>query len=285
MWRWTAAWTIALTVVIYGCVNHDQFGLGENEGNTDDDDMADDDMGDDDSSEVPPGDWYFYQLEISLEAIGATEGGDANTMINVTYFGEDEDYICGRQLRFRSTYAWGPDQGDDLYNYADEVITFDEAEETGGDCPADYDIDPDDLMALWEWQIHPLIFVSCDTVLSDEKLAAQPVTLEEFIWEGELGDGTFGFFCEAIGPAFEYFHHTGPAEGVWLRPGSPGDLLEYEKAEFNYFEPADTSNVEVWMFFGFSVASDKNKAEPLQGLEGNYEILPLWDWVIAREEE
>ncbi len=285
MARWFAVALAALLLAAFGCLNHDNFGLGQNQGNTDDDDFGDDDtsvLDDDDSSDPhPPGDWESYKLEITFDAIGGTGGGDANTYIELTYFDETEDYICGRQLAFRSTYTYGTNQDDQIYEWADEVITFDSAEETGGDCPSDYDVTPTELMEMWEWQVHPLTFVSCDSVEASATLGAVPVTLEEFIWQGEWGDGTFDFFCEKIGPAAVYFYHTGPHEGVWLRPGQPGALDEY--AEFNYFEPADSSNVDVWMFYGFSVAEEYNKAEPTAGLEGPYRVVPLWPWIYTRD--
>lgn len=280
MARWIAVALAALLVALYGCLDHDNFGLGQNQGNTDDDDFGDDDtaLGDDD---LPPGDWETYQLEIRFDAIGGTDGGDANAYIDLTYFDDDKDRICGRQLSFRATYTYGTDQNDQIYEWADEVVSFDSAEETGGDCPSDYDVSPEDLMEMWEWQVHPLTFVSCDSVTASDTLSAVPVTLEEFIWQGEWGDGTFEFFCDKIGPAAVYFYHTGPHEGVWLRPGKPGDLDEY--AEFNYFEPSNNSNVDVWMFYGFSVAEEFNKAEPIDGLEGEYRVVPLWPWIFTRD--
>jgi len=285
MARWIAIALAALLAALWGCLDHDNFGLGRNQGNTDDDDFGGDDdtwVGDDDFTPLPPGDWETIKVEVNFDTTGATDGGDGNTYVALDYMDEDQDYICGRQLKYRSTYTYGQNQGDQIFQYADEVLTFNSGEETGGNCPADYDVSADELMTMLEWKLHPLIFVSCDSVDADPTLAAMPVTLEEFIWEGEWGDGTFEFFCAKIGPAAVYFFHTGPHEGVWLRPGHPGDLDEY--AEFNYFEPVDSTNVDVWMFYGFSVAEEYNESEPIEGLAGEYRIVPLWEWILTRDD-
>ncbi len=110
---------------------------------------------------------------------------------------------------------------------------------------------------------------------------------EYIIWE-TLGDGSFNFFCEIVCPAAEYFHETGPCEGVWLIPGEEGDLEE--NGEFSYFSPDETNNVEVCMFNGFAAAETCNEDEdveangPTVGLEGQYRLVPLWPWTIEIDE-
>ncbi len=275
----------ALAMLTVGCEGWDGFGLGQGQGDPDDDDVADDD--DDDDTEEPLPDWANYELEIWFEAVGGTEGGDSNVYVTQTFYSEDGEFVCGKNFTFRADYTYGTNQSDEFFEYADEVLTFTEGEVTSDDCDEDDPVTGDEQMEEWEWVIHPLIFVSCDQVMADEDLGSIGITTGDFIWQGEWGDGTFSFFCDKIGPAATYFFHTGDHEAVWLLPGHPGDLDAYEKkskkgeveVEFNYFEPLNPENVEVWYFYGFSVAEDTNKNEPTDGLEGTYEIIPLWPWI------
>ena len=282
MTRYLAIGWVGLALLLNGCVDRDGFGLGQNTDDDDNDATGDDDSADDDTEE-PPGPWDYYELEAWFDATGGPDGGDANVYLTQFYYEDSGEGLCGRTFTFRADYTYGRDQGDDLFGYADEVITFTSGDDTGTDCPDDYDVGANALMDIWEWQIHPMLFVSCDSVVDDPELGETPITLEPFIWQEEITDGTFYDFCELIGPAASYFFHTGPHEAIWLVPGAPGDLEQYEDVAFDYFAPPDTTNVASWMFYGFSVATDDNKNEPTEGLEGTYEIVPLWFWIIEKE--
>jgi len=287
MARFAAIGWMGVAVLLVGCPDRDDFGLGQNTDDDDDDIMGDDDSADDDTENIP-GPWTYYGLDIAFEATGGTGGGDANVYITQTYYDGEEigmgDYLCSRDLEFRTVYTYGRDQDPEIFGYADEILTWTSGEETRTDCYEGYDTTVEDLMDEWQWKVNPLVFVSCDSVLADPELLDMEITLDPFIWQEEVTDGTFHDFCELIGPAASYFFHTGLHEAIWLMPGSWGDLAEFEDVEFNYFAPADTSNVEVWMFYGFSVAAADNKDEPIEGLEGTYEIVPLWLWYYPKEE-
>jgi len=276
---------MALALLLTGCPQRDQFGLGQNTDDDDDDVTGDDDSADDDTN--LPGPWDYYGLEISIEAVGGPDGGDAYVYILQTYFegvAGEGDYLCSRDLEFRSVYTYGQEQGDQIYNYADEVLTFTEGDEPRTDCYEGYDTPAEELVTEWEWTLNPLIFVSCESVLADPELTETQITLEPFIWQEEITDGTFHDFCELLGPAATYFFHTGPHEAIWLLPGRDGDLDLFEEVPFDYWAPVDTSNVEVWMFYGFLMADETNKNEPIDGLEGGYQVVPFWPWYFEKEE-
>ncbi len=277
---------LGAAVAVFGCLDDDRFGLGGEWDDDDDDDTgADDDMWDDDDSADDdfPGDWDFYTIEVdSFEATGGTSGGDANVYVYQTYFDEWGDMLCGINYKMRSTYTYGTNQGDDLFEWADEVIRWDEGVVEYMSCPEEWAVDPNAVATSWEWVVHPMLFVSCDQVNGGSDVS-EVYLGEDIIWE-TLGDGTFNFFCEIVCPAAEYFHDTGPCEGVWLIPGAAEDLVDY--GEFSYFAPEDESNVDVWMFNGFAAAEAWNEDEdpeangPTDGLEGQYRLVPLWPWTI-----
>ncbi len=281
-----AVGTLTVLLVVIGCLDPDDFGLGGEWDDDDDDDAsADDDMMDDDSAgdDDFPGDWDYYTIEVqSFEATGGTSGGDANVYVYQTYFDEWGDMLCGINYKMRSTYTYGTNQSDDIFEYADEVVTWNEGVVEYMTCPEEWAVDPNAVSEAWEWVVHPMVFVSCDQII-DGSGASEMYVGEDIIWE-TLGDGTFQFFCEIVCPAAEYFHETGQCEGVWLIPGTEGDLEDY--GEFNYFTPDQSDNVEAWMFNGFAAAETWNEDEdpemngPTVGLEGQYRLVPLWPWTI-----
>ena len=280
-------WLGLLALIFCGCPDRAQFGLGQNQGNTDDDDDNDDngsgdDDDDDDSADAPPGDWAYYTVNLTFMTTGGVDGGDALVFVGITYYDEGLEWICGSTFTMEADYSYGQDQGAELFEFSDEILTWTGGEKTSSDCPADYDMTATELMDFWEWKLHPMIFVSCDSVLGDAELAELRVTESEFIWQGELGDGDFEFFCETIGPAATYFYQTGEHEGLWMVPSVAGALDSAAEAALTYFEPEDSSNVPTWVFTGFAVAGLENKFEPLEGLEGGYEMVSLWPTLYTR---
>ncbi len=277
---------LAAALIVVGCLDDDRFGLGGEWDDDDDNDTgADDDMFDDDSAgdDDFPGDWEYYTIEVSsFEATGGTSGGDANVYVYQTYFDEWGDMLCGINYKMRSEYTYGTNQGDDLYPWADEVLTWTEGVVEYMTCPEQWAVDPNAVSEAWEWVVHPMLFVSCDQI-RDGSDASDTYLGEDIIWE-TLGDGTFSFFCDIVCPAAEYFNDTGPCEGVWLIPGETDDLEEY--GDFSYFAPDQTDNVEAWMFNGFAAAESWNEDEdpmlngPTAGLEGQYRLVSLWPWTI-----
>jgi hypothetical protein len=278
--RW---WSVAVLVALAGlagCPDEGGFALSPV------DDDSTDSADDDDSAKEPPamtGDWDRYRLFISLTTEGATEGGPANASVQVWYFmGSDE--ICLRVLTFEASYHYGPGQSDQYFGWVDESLEFESAAISSDDCPEDWTIDLDALIEQWRWVVHPLIFVSCDQVYATPELAEIYIGPDE-VWAGEWdGEWTFETYCSHVGPAAAYFHSTGATEGVWLVPARPQDVLLMGK-DFETFAPADTSNVEAWLVFGFLAAHNSNKAEPgVPGLEGVYTITPAAPWDFLRED-
>ncbi len=280
---------LAVALIVGGCRDEESFVLGTDSDDDDDDDtfadddddtMDDDTTGDDDF----PGDWSYYTIEVtSFEATGGTSGGDANVYVYQTYFDESGDMLCGINYKMISDYTYGTNQGEDLFEWADEVITWTEGVVEYMSCPEEWAVDPNAVTAAWLWIVHPMIFVSCDQVRGGADVSGMYLG-EDIIWEN-LGDGTFSFFCDVVCPAAEYFNDTGLCEGIWLIPGGEGDLEEH--GVFEYFSPGRTDNVDVWMFNGFAAAETWNEDEdpgaagPTVGLEGQYRLIPLWPWTVT----
>ena len=282
-----AAGLLVVGLVVVGCLDPEDFNLGGNLGDDDDDDTNadDDDMMDDDSAGDDDfvGDWEYYTIEVtSFEATGGTSGGDASVWVYQTYFDDGGDMLCGINYKMISDYTYGTNQGDDLFEWADEVITWTEGVVENMTCPEQWAVDPNAVATAWEWVIHPMIFVSCDQVRGGNGVSGLYLG-EDIIWE-TLGDGTFSFFCDVVCPAAEYFNDTGLCEGIWLIPGEDGDLEDY--GDFSYFSPDRTDNVQAWMFNGFAAAETWNEDEdpavdgPTEGLEGQYRLVPLWPWTV-----
>jgi len=221
---------------------------------------------------------FGFMLEVEFNALGGEAGGAA--LVDYQHVMIDEDYneVCRIIFEFDADYTYGNDQADSLWGHIDEVITFTGGGETFSSCPeawALYETDPVD---EWLWSSHPLTVVSCDQIEADELLAAELIGMDN---QGYIptDDGTFGDFCENVGPAYQSAVGSGPMEGVWLMPGESGSLDPL--GTFGYFAPPDTTDVEAWMLLGVVLAASDNDDEPVAGMKGDYLGVPFWLWVYG----
>ena len=238
-----------------------------------DDDMTDDDGGDDDGGDddtwpdTPTG----FSIDVTFSASGTTSTTNyTHNMLNSNY-----DPICAVDFEFTGTLATGPGQGNDYYQYIDEVIVWTGGGEVANNCPAEWGVYKGEPIDYFMWDMHPLAFVSCDLVAQVGGLGTT------FVGEDptEAGDGTFGEYCTLTGPSLESALGTGPMEALWLAPGLDGSLDPL--GNYAYFAPADTGNVEVWLIMGVLMADAANTAEPVDGLDGDYVTVPFWLWLYA----
>jgi len=217
-----------------------------------------------------------YTLAVEVVASGGPSGGSASVVYDHVMLDANFDPQCSVLFEFDSDYGYGTGQGADYYQHIDEVVTFASGGEVGSSCPITWTVYDSDPIAEWMWERHPLTFVSCDQVGSVPSLAAT------FLGEDDAGnlpttDGTFGDFCDNVGPAVENTLGTGPVEGIWLMSGSSGMLDSL--GTWSYFAPADTSNVEVYAVSGMIMQDVSNTDEPVPGLQGEYVVIPFWLYV------
>jgi hypothetical protein len=234
-----------------------------------DDDMADDDAGDDDTWPDSP---YGFHISVSFNASGAS----STTTFEHIMIDANQNDLCSVVFDFPGTTATGPGQGDDYYQYIDEVVEWTSGTEASNNCPADWAIYKGDPVEWFMWYMHPLAFVSCDLVAQVGGLASTFLGDDAF----DLGsDGTFGGYCNDFGPALQSALGSGPIEAMWLSPGTDGSLDGL--GNYAYFAPADTTNVAVWLAMGALMADAANTNEPTDGLNGDYVTVPFWLWVYS----
>jgi len=245
-----------------------------------DDDATDDDVGDDDSAGgfFEPA-WAYYETELRLEATGGTQGGAATVRALAMFHDEAGGRLCTEEIVFAADYAYGALAGDGHFAFTDEVITVTEVRGVSGDCPSNVGVGPDALVAAWDEILFPLAFVSCDAVAANAELAAMELVPEpEIIFGDECW--TFEDFCERIGPAASHIFDTGEHEAIWLRPCEPGALDDADEGiELSYLIPADTSLADAWAFYGFSALERGSQSGAAAGLDGAYQVLPVWSVV------
>ena len=249
----------------------------------DDDVQADDDvMGDDDSGNGQQQfEWAYQEIDIRFEATGGVGGGPSTIRVMATFFGEQDELICEQEIMLQGDYTYGIEQSDELFRYTDELIVPVAAEETADDCPGDLDVSVERLQDLWEWSLFPLAFVSCEAVGADPELAAMQLYPPDPF--DELLDGTFGAVCDHLGPAVSYLYETGVHEAVWLRPCNHGEFDELAGLSLHYLEPADTTNTKAWALAGLSAVEAGDTVEPVEGLDGAYQVIPFWPVILASD--
>jgi len=234
-----------------------------------DDDMSDDDGGDDDTWPDSP---YGFHIDVGVNVSGA----NSTTTFDHIMMDQNQNDLCAVSFEFTGTYAGGPGQGNDYYQYIDELVVWTGGGETANNCPVEWATYKGDPIEWFMWYQHPLAFVSCDLVADVTALADTFLGDDPF----ELGsDGTFGGYCNDFGPALQSALGSGPMEAMWLQTGADGDLDAL--GNYAYFAPADTTNVAVWLVMGALVADAANSNEPTEGLDGDYLTVPFWLWVYS----
>jgi len=223
---------------------------------------------------------YGFSLGMTLDATGGAAGGTATVTVDFSLIDVNQDVICNHTLDFPSDYGFGPNQGPDLWSESDEVITFTSFQQTGGTCEPGavagymYETDP---VVEWEFFLTPMSFVSCHAIQADAALA-QSYCGEDLFGLG--GDGSFGSYCNVMGPAMQSALGSGPIEAVWLIPGAVGAVDTI--GNFSYFIPPSQANVEAYFVMGMLMADAVNPNEPgTTGLEGSYLGVPYWMWIIS----
>ena len=242
-----------------------------------DDDLDDDDIGDDDCHDSP---WGFY-VDVGLEVSGGADGGPATVRYGHVMIDRNVNVLCTISMEIAADYTYGPDQGPAFIDHADEIVVWSSGVEVDRDCPADWDISLGDFAQWYLWDMHPMAFTSCDLVDDDGELASQFLGLDA---AGNIPtpDGTFGDYCQYVGPALQSVLGTGPIEAIWLKAGMSGGLDEH--GDFTYFEPmipTDPSKYDSWWLMGVLMADAANAEEPTEGLEGGYVAIPFWLWEYA----
>jgi len=281
---WMALLGLSL-VMFMGCPPADDDD-DDNDSQADDDDMSDDDdddvtdddddvTDDDDDDDTWPDSPTGFPTAADITATGGAAGGAATVSYTHTMIDSNYNPLCDITFDIEADYTYGPGQGDDYYQFIDEVITWTAGTETANNCPAEWAIYEGDMVEWFQWYMHPQAFVSCELIDSIGNLA------EEFLGMDDSGyipttDGTYGDFCATVGPSYQGAAGTGPMEAVQLMPGTDGSLESL--GEFGYFPGADTTNVEVWLLLGLLMADAANTDEPVEGLEGDYTIIPFWLW-------
>ncbi len=251
------------------------WGCAADKGDGADDDVVedDDDAADDDTAGTTPA-WSYYTIGIRFEATGGTEGGAATIRFHVTFHEDETTGYCQQTLIVAAEYTHGADQSDELFEYIDQSIAPERIESTNGDCPASLEISATDLLDLSQWSLFPLAFVSCDSVAANPDLAAMEL-VEPSMWP-EDPILSFEYVCEKIGDAARYFKGLGETEAIWLRPCDVGEFDAQSNEALVYLVPRDTSHTQAWALAGFSHVGEENTGEPVEGLEGTYDLSILW---------
>jgi len=261
--------------VMAGCppVYGDDDDTSADDDDTADDDTADDDdTGDDDDTEgmgmdgtyysisflvlggaknQPEPFWFAYSFEIDVT--GGWYGGPGTVQPTITSYEGDEyglgDEICSQTLEYPAQYSYGTSQGNDYWEYIDEIIDWSgTSTEIDNGCWWDpLDMYGEEWSTAMAWLFNPLGFVSCDRVNVDPTLAAMPVGPDPF--QLVAGDQDFDGMCNQVGPQLEAQLGTGPMEGLWYIPMPDGWLASF--GNYAYYAPPDTTNVESWGFFGY----------------------------------
>ena len=221
---------------------------------------------------------FGFMLEVELTAYGGDAGGAA--VVDYQHVMIDDEYneVCRITFEFDGEYTYGTEQADPLWGNIDELVTFTAGAETFNSCPESWALYETDPVDEWLWSSHPLAFVSCDQIEADETLAGELIGMDN---QGYIPtyDGTFGDYCENVGPTYQSALGSGPMEGVWLMPGESGSLNAL--GSFGYFVPPDTTDVEAWMLLGVLLATADNVDEPVAGMKGGYVGVPFWLWVYG----
>ena len=235
---------------------------------------------------VGPGGLYF---DITMFAQGGAGPGTATT--TVEWIMVDDIYaevridLCSYTYNLSGTFeAVGVGQGDDYYEYIDEVVWFDTVQSATSTCPESLDdvyapiTDPlDDPNVSLAWWINPFAIISCDLVNSDPHLAETPFL--DDVWSLGLTDDTLGSWCNDYGPLAAAT--SGQLEGLWVRPsdsstGNQGIGVEHLPAING--DVGGLGLYDSWSVMGFFHADTTNPNEPVEGLEGMYSPFPLWIW-------
>ena len=285
-WMFVALLGTALLGFLAGCPTQEPV-EDDDDDDTGDDDTGDDDTGDDDTGDDDTGDDdtgpespYGYMIEVGLSATGGEEGGTATTSYDHIMIDQNQNPLCTISLEFEGDYVFGPGQGDEYYQFIDTTVTWTSGTELANDCPEDWAIYKDDPVDAYMWYMHPMAFVGCDLIGTVGNLADTFVGMDD---SGYIPteDGTFGDFCETVGPAYQSAAGTGPMEGVWLMPGLDGELDGL--GDFGYFEAPTpgSADYDSWLLLGVLMADAANVNEPVAGLEGDYDTIPFWLWVYS----
>ena len=221
---------------------------------------------------------YGFMVEMGLEAVGGGAGGAATVELVHTMIDVNQNPLCSVYFEFDADYTHGTGQGPDLWTEIDEVLTWTAGGEVANSCPSpDWAIYEGDAVEYYEWYWHPMAFVSCDHIAA-AGLGGALLGIDDSGYIPTV-DGTFGDYCASVGPEYESELASGPMEGVWLLPGSDGDLDGL--GNFNYFAPQSQANVETWMLMGLLMADASNPCEAINGLWGRYVTVPFWLWVYS----
>jgi len=218
---------------------------------------------------------YGFSLDIGLDASGGALGGAA--LVDYEHEMLDSSYntICSVTFEFISDYTYGTAQGDDYWTSIDEVVTWTSGTETSNTCPAVWQLYDTDPVVDWQWQHHPLAFVSCDSVLADPGLGATYLGEDDYGYIPTVS-GDFGDYCVTVGPQYQGALGSGPIEGIWLFPTETGMLDAL--GTWGYFNPPVPDNVDTWALMGLVMADAGNANEPVAGMDGNYVLVPFWLW-------
>jgi hypothetical protein len=95
---------------------------------------------------------------------------------------------------------------------------------------------------------------------------------------------SFEYVCEKIGDAAIYFKGLGETEAIWLRPCNVGEFDAQASAALVYLVPRDTSNTQAWALAGLSHVGAENAFEPVEGVEGTYDLFALWPLTFSVED-
>ncbi len=238
------------------------------------------------SAFVGPGGLYF---DITMYAVGGVGPGTATTtiewiMVNDIYAEPMVD-LCSYTYELSGTFTQkGSHQGDDYYEYIDELVTFDTVQSVHGTCPTSLDdvfapvTDPlDDPNISLAWWLNPYAIISCDQVAENPVLAA--TSFLDDVWSLGLSGDTVDAWCNEYGPLAAA--SAGQLEGLWVRPtdsasGNQGIGVEHLPAPNG--DVGGLGLYDSWSVMGFFHADTTNPNEPVEGLEGMYSPSPLWIW-------
>ena len=238
------------------------------------------------SAFVGPGGLYF---DITMFAQGGVGPGTATTtiqwiMVDDIQAQETLD-LCSYTYELSGTFnEVGGNQGDDYYEYIDEIVWFDTVQSVYSDCPTSLDdvfapvTDPlDDPNISLAWWLNPFAIISCDLVTENPTLAA--TSFLDDAWSLGLSDDTMDAWCNEYGPLAAA--SSGQLEGLWVRPSAAATGAQNIGVEHLPAPNGDVGGLgqyDSWSVMGFFHADTTNPNEPVEGLEGMYSPFPLWIW-------
>jgi len=238
------------------------------------------------SAFVGPGGLYF---DVEMTAMGGLGPGTASTTIE--WIMVDDIYadpwveLCSYTYELTGTYEEiAPVQGDDFYEFIDEVVWWDTVHAVYSTCPeslhdvfAPYTDPLDDPNISLAWWLNPFAIISCDQIAANPALAA--TSFLDDAWSLGLSDDTMGTWCSEYGSLAAAT--SGQLEGLWVRPSDSSTGAQGLGVEHLPAPNGDVGGLglyDSWSVMGFFHADTTNPNEPGEGLEGLYSPFPLWIW-------